>query len=105
MIHPVTPPTGPTSLAKILASLGNRWRTASRFCIKAWTAHEQGMETRPIYRAVVSAITAVIARQMNLRRLVLAILTAIINAAGRTRTRQPQVQAHYNADGDVWPYD
>lgn len=99
-------PQLPPTLSRAFTGIHASWRTASAFCSQRWIQHDERMQSNPIYRTVVSALAAVLARQMNLRRLLLAILTAIINAAGRSKTRQARVRpSYYDVDADIWPYD
>src|SRR4051812_29232858 len=93
------------TLTRVIEQIATAWRTAATFCSQRWAQHDERMQSNPIYRTVVSALAAVVARQINLRRLVLAILTAVINAAGRSRTDQAHLRPTYDADADIWPYD
>ena len=87
-------------------SVANVLRNASQSVKGLWRSHEQLMQTSDLYRAIVIAATAALAGQASLHRLVLAVISALMNAWAAARghvqyTRMPQ--RYDNEVDDPWP--
>jgi hypothetical protein len=68
-----------------------------------WLTHGELMESNALYRALVSAAAAAFARQIDLHRLVMAIVSALLTAyaaARRKHTDEPEEQYGHGWDDD-----
>lgn len=92
-------------------ALGNTAARAVRRVVRTikglWNTHKEQMETSDLYRALIIAITAALARQVNVHRLVLAIISALMNAYTAARDLQNpdrRLRGPFEDPDDGWSY-
>jgi len=65
-----------------------------------WGSHAQLMDSNGLYRAVVASLAGLIGRQLDLERVILAVVTALIRAHTRPPTPPPPRNGYgYGYDG------
>lgn len=96
--HPSAPLCGhlPT-LGRIAGNcLREHLQTLATTATTLWASHAQRMDSNGLYRAVVASLAGLIARQFDLERVILAVVTALIRQHTRPPTPPPP---RYRYDG------
>ena len=85
-----------TRLAEAVTMTITRLAAAAR---TLWQNHDELMHTNGPYLAVVTSLAGLLAQQLDLERLVLAVVSALIRHLTRTSRQQPEIYGYPDLDG------